>query len=112
MAVYREGYSAIKSITQQSVQIFSDACDFGAPVKVGSTLWNELKQLVDWYKIEGTVKKDQYGCSAQVLLMDEWAVSDEKKTVAQATEIYDVSYTKCTTGRCSGFDGFITVSKK
>ena len=33
MSVYKEGYKAIEMIERSSKQIYSDACDFGAPTK-------------------------------------------------------------------------------
>lgn len=111
MAIYREGYSIVNSIQSKSVQIFNDACDFGVPVKQDDTLWKELLQLVTWYKVEGSIKRNKLGCSAKIMLMDEWAVSDERKTVSEATEHYIVGYTKCTKGKCTGFDGYIYIEK-
>jgi hypothetical protein len=111
MAVYKEGYSAINRIKRESVQIYDDACDFGAPVKKGDSLWNELKQLVDWYSVEGTKSQSDLGCSAEIYLMDEWAVSDERKTIHEAEEFYLVTYNKCVSGACKGYDGYINVDK-
>lgn len=111
MSVYKEGYSTIRKITSQSVQIYSDACDYGAPVKVGDILWNDLIQLVEFYGVEGTKTKDKLGCSVKVFLMDEWAVSDERKTVKEAEEFFMVSYNKCDSGACKDFDGYITIEK-
>lgn len=51
MAIYREGYHAIELIEENSVQIFPDACDFGAPVRKGDEIWNRSKQLIDWWII-------------------------------------------------------------
>ena len=111
MAVYREGFHAISEIQKSSVQIFSDSCDFGAPCKKGDRIWNLAKQLVDWYKLDGTRKEWSMGVTNDVKLIDEWAVSDERKTLNQATEIYRVSYNKTTSGRCKGFDGYISIEK-
>ena len=111
MAIYREGFSAIKDIENNSVRIYNDACDFGAPCKKGDKIWNAAKQLVDWYKVENSRKQYAYGVENVVELMDEWAVSDERKTVEEATEYYKVSYHKANTGACKGYDGFISVEK-
>ncbi len=116
MAVYREGYHAIETINSKSVQIWQDACDFGAPCKKGDKIWNAAKQLVDWYKVENSrkqwdIRNKPCGVENIVELMDEWAVSDGRKSVKQATERYRVTYNKATGGRCDGYDGFVTVEK-
>lgn len=116
MAVYREGYSIVNQIQKSSKQIFSDACDFGAPVKKGDLLWNASKQLVEWYKDE-EAKREVYrystgrSVSAQVVLIDEWSVSDEIKTIKEATDKFRVEFISCTSGACKGFDGYINIQK-
>jgi hypothetical protein len=115
MAVYREGFSAIKDIEDNSVRIYDDACDFGAPCNKGDKIWNAAKQLVDWYGVPGSrtdySKVGGNGVTQTVELMDEWAVSDKRKTEEEATEYYRVSYHKANTGACKGYDGFISVEK-
>lgn len=118
MAVYREGYKALETIQRESKQIYSDACDFGALTKKGDHIWNAAKQLVDWYKVEGKREEHRYStgrsCSAVVELMDEWAVSDERKTVDQATERYEVCFVGVKGGmktRFGNYDGYIYVNK-
>nr|DAJ28059.1 MAG TPA: KH domain [Caudoviricetes sp.] len=116
MAVYREGYKAIEAIKRASKRIYNDACDFGAPTKKGDNIWNYAKQLCDWYGIEGTRKESRYatGCTLtqDVKLIDEWAVSDERKSLEAATEIYTVTFITCTDGQCKGMNGYIYISKK
>lgn len=113
MSVYKEGYHAVELITKRSKQIFSDAADHGAPTKKGDEIWNAAKQLVDWYGVKGTRKEHKYASGQtvahQVTLMDEWAVSDGRKTEAQATDLYVVTFTSCTSGACKGYDGFVMV---
>ena len=115
MSVYKEGYYIADQITKASVQIFPDACDFGAPVRQGDALWNMVKQLTEWYGIKGTRKVERYAtgrsCEYKVQLMDEWAVSDERKTVKEATQTFHVSFVSCTTGRCKGFDGYVYIQE-
>lgn len=114
MAVYREGYNIAELITKASVRIFNDAADYGAPVKKGDKLWNAAKQLADWYgEGETVVNRYSTGRSAdkKIILIDEWAVSDERKTLKEATEVYTLSFVSCTTGRCKGYDGYITLYK-
>jgi hypothetical protein len=115
MAVYREGYLAVEVIKNSSTRIWNDACDFGAPCKEGDKIWNAAKQLVEWYQIDGTRKQwgigANKGVSVDVELMDEWAVSDGRKSVKNATERYRVTFNKAKTGRCNGFDGFVSVDK-
>lgn len=115
MSVYREGFYTVELIRNRSVHIFDDAADFGAPTKKGDDLWNWAKQAIEWYGVEGTRKSHKYHTGASVEqiieLMDEWAVSDERKTVKEATERFKISYVTCTTGKCKGFDGFFSVEK-
>lgn len=116
MAVYREGFKAIELIEKNSVRIYNDACDFGAPTKKGDEIWNAAKQLVTWYGDEGTRSENRYAtgrsCKADVTLIDEWAVSDERKTISQATEVYSVEFVSCTDGKCKDYDGYVFVYKK
>lgn len=115
MSVYKEGYHAIHLIESDSTRIFEDACDYGAPCRKGDSIWNATKQLVEWYGNKETKKVNIYstGKSTEcvVTLMDEWSVSDERKTVKEATENYLVSFTTCNTGNCRGLDGFVSVTK-
>lgn len=116
MAVYREGFDAKFIIEAGSVQIFNDACDRGAPTKKGDKVWNAAKQLVEWYGEENTIERSRYStgrsCKAEVILIDEWAVSDKRKTVSEATEKYVVEFVSCTTGKCKGYDGYVNIYRK
>lgn len=116
MAVYREGFYAKEQIEANSIQIFNDACDFGAPTKQYDILWNYAKQLVEWYGEKDSIERHRYStgrsCKAIVTLIDEWAVSDGRKTERQATEKYVVEFVSCTTGECKGYDGYINIYKK
>lgn len=115
MAVYREGYHAVEQIQKTSVSIFDDACDYGAPCRKDDAIWNYTKQLFDWYKVNNTRNESRYisGASVETVveLMDEWAVSDGRKTQKQATERYRVTFVTCTTGKCKGYSGYVTVEK-
>lgn len=93
MAVYREGYSFIKDVQQLTTQIFSDAADCGMPIKRGSAQWNTLKYISKAYGNTASRKQNSDGSfSLDITLMDEWAVSDERKTVKEATETYVLTY--------------------
>lgn len=114
MSVYKEGYHALEEIHKSAKQIWPDACDFGTPVKEGSTLWNSIKQLCEWYGIKSTravsaADKKHRTVSIYVHLMDEWAVSDGRKTEKEATEFYKVTYNK--TPGIPGYDGFVEYYK-
>lgn len=115
MSVYKEGYYIIGEIQKKSLQIYSDACDYGAPVKQGDPLWNLMKQLTEWYGVKGSRQESRYktGRSVQqkIELMDEWAVSDGYKSEKEATEIYRLSFVSCTEGKCKGFDGYLSIEK-
>jgi len=113
MAVYREGYSALNLIQSQTVRIYNDACDTGAPTKKGDAIWNAAKQLTDCYGDENTRSEERYStgrsCKSDFTLIDEWAVSDERKTIEEATETYCIEFVSCTDGKCKGYDGYIFV---
>lgn len=118
MAVYREGYSFIEYLQRNSVEIFpGDACDFGVPVKKGDEIWNQCKSTIHFYGRDhvNTRQENRYSTgrsvSQNITLIDEWAVSDERKTVSEATEVFRIEFVSCTTGACKGFDGYITFSK-
>lgn len=115
MAVYREGYHALNEIQSQSIQIYDDACDFGVPVRKGDSNWNLSKMLFHMYGDRETRRQNNYSTGKNVYsnftLIDEWAVSDERKTIKQATETYTMTYTTCNTGKCKGYDGFISIHK-
>ena len=40
MAIYREGFHAVKSLQEQAIRIYDDACDYGVPVKKNDANWN------------------------------------------------------------------------
>lgn len=118
MAVYREGYSFIEFLQRNSINIFpGDACDNGVPVKKGDKVWNQCKSVIHFYgrRHIDTRQENRYSTGRSVsqciTLMDEWAVSDERKTVSEATEVFRIEFVSCTTGACKGFDGYITFSK-
>jgi len=115
MAIYREGYHAVDKIIKNSKNIFSDACDNGAPTRKGDEIWNLAKQLVEWYGDKESRKESRYSTGSSVTnvitLIDEWAVSDERKTLKQATEKFIVSYVTCKTGACRGYHGYISIEK-
>ena len=82
MSVYKEGYYFINLIEKASKQIYPDACDFGAPIRKGDTLWNGMKQIVDWYGNPDTKKVVTYGTGATVScvieLIEEWRTGREE----------------------------------
>jgi hypothetical protein len=120
MAVYREGYSILEKIQKALVQVFSDACDVGAPVQKDSQLWKDINQLFEWYADKRTKRNETItSYSFEFTLMDEWAVSDERKTVKEATEVYKLTYTKLEqyqkkpylNPQFKGMHGFVEVDK-
>jgi hypothetical protein len=120
MAVYREGYDILKKIQTASIQVFNDACDCGAPVQENDVMFNGIKQLFEWYGNKKTKKQETPEThSFEFTLMDEWAVSDERKTVKEATEKYKLTYTRLRTyqkkpylnSQFKGMHGFVEVQK-
>lgn len=105
MSVYKEGFYAVEEIQNQSKQIYQDACDYGAPVKVGDSLWNWVKQACEWYGVKGTRKVSCGGKQVDMVisLMNEW-------TPPYKTHYFKISYFK-TGGNEKNFDGFFEVSE-
>ena len=115
MAVYREGYHWVDELSKRSVQIFPDAADYGVPVRKGDEEWEVAKKLVEWYGVEGTREYNDYNVGKSVEhtieLMDEWAVSDGRKTIPEATERFQVGYVTCNGGKCKGKSGYIWITR-
>jgi hypothetical protein len=118
MAVYREGYSFIEFLQRNSIDIYpGESCDNGVPVKKGDSVWNQCKYVIDFYGRDnkGTRQENRYSTGRSVsqciTLIDEWAVSDERKTVTEATDVFRIEFVSCTDGKCKGYDGYITFSK-
>ena len=115
MAVYREGYHALKELQSQSIRNYNDACDLGVPVRKNDKNWKLAKMLFAMYGDETTRQQHNYSTGknvyANIKLIDEWAVSDGIKTIKQATENYTLVYVTCKTGNCKGFDGYITIDR-
>lgn len=117
MAVYREGFNIVENLLNNSKQIFSDAADYGVLVSKGDEFWNQAKQLVDWYGVEGTRKEQRYGSGVTVEhdieLMDEWAVSDGRKSEREATVKYRVSFVSIDSRykETKGYNGYITIDQ-
>jgi hypothetical protein len=115
MAIYREGYHAVQELKSQSIRIYDDACDYGVPVKKNDKNWNLAGMLFKTYGDKTTRQQHNYSTGKNVYsfvkLIDEWAVSDERKTLKQATDVFRLTYTTCTTGKCKGYDGYIAIEK-
>ena len=107
MSVYKEGYYAIKLITNNSKRIFDDAADYGCPVKKGDGIWMWVKQLVEWYRVRDVntrvVTKYPTGTtvSEEVELIDEWNCGNEER--------FKVTYT--TTRGNDIMDGIVEVER-
>lgn len=129
MAIYREGYKFVEDILRNERRIFVDACDMGVGVKKGDPLWNSMKYVVRAYANEWHGESDEPtknpvirtkdSCSTTFTLMDEWAVSDGRKTAEQATEKFRVTYQSFKPWRAKPYlypdfadmDGFISLEK-
>ncbi len=109
MAVYREGFSILEKYGNEKHQIWNDSCDEGVAVSKDDSNWNVFKQLVEWYGDPSTRKCDkEVGIVSEVVtLIDEWAVSDERKTVEEATEEYLVTFYKLGKGGYFGKSNLI-----
>lgn len=86
MAVFREAFNAMELIQKNSSQVFSDAADYGAPYVKGDKIWDACQQLASYHD-PGTEKSEKWkgGKTLEIIVIDEWAVSDGRKTVEQAT---------------------------
>jgi len=117
MAVYREGYMILEQYEKQKSQIWNDACDEGVAVNKGDKLSGAMLQLVEWYGDKATRKETAPNqVQIEVTLMDEWAVSDERKTVKEATEVYTVNYYGFKKSDLNslirrGYEGFYSITK-
>lgn len=109
MSVYKEGFSAVKTIESASKRIYPDACDFGALTNIGDNIWNAAAQLIQMYKDEDSVRKEEkYNTGITVThefsLMDEWSTGDQY--------MYRVTYVGSLKGQkmktpSGKFDGYI-----
>ena len=107
MSVFKEGYMIVSMIKNKSEHIYSDASDYGVPVRKGDHIWEAAKQLVEWYGLEGTRYEDKYHTGRSVRhdieLMDEWN--------SGRIERYRVYFTSCNMGKCIGHDGYISINE-
>lgn len=106
MAVYKEGFYAIQAIEKASKQIYLDACDYGAPISKGDALWNQVKQLFNWYGLKSTREVDEYSTgktlTGYVSLIEEFTTG---KTV-----FFKLTYVTATR-MPGGGDGYVYVEK-
>ena len=113
MSIFKEGYFVVKTIKDSSIRIYPDACDYGAPTKKDDKLWLIAKQAIDMYGLPNTRVENKYatGSSVSIVieLIDEGAVSDERKTIAEAKELYSITFTSCKDGACKNFDGYLSI---
>lgn len=67
MSVYKEMRDYIRRIKSESIQIYSDACDYGVPIYSNDdSIVKETKQMIEWYDLERTEEK--YGTGTAVRL--------------------------------------------
>jgi hypothetical protein len=119
MAVYREGYKAIELFAKSNQQVFNDAADSGTPVKANDENFNLVKMLFDMYGVKDSVVRSKGNHKFRFTLVDEWAVTDGIKTIKQATEEYELTYTKLKEYQkkpylnpaFKGMDAFVTIDK-
>ena len=105
MSVYKEGYHLVSMIEKASKRIYPDACDYGAPVRKGDVLWNEIKQIIEWYGNKETRVVELYSTGTTVKctieLMDEWTTGRE--------EHFELTYV--TTRKDKNMDGYVYVTQ-
>jgi hypothetical protein len=97
MAVYREGFKAYETYMNKYQRIFTDACDVGVPITDNPTdVGNQIMQMLLWYKNDETRKLVPDGVQIDVELLDEWALSDGRKTEKEAEFNLKLTYYKVT----------------
>ena len=97
MAVYREAFKALEVYDKCKHQIWNDACDEGVVVEENDSNYMWLKQLATSYADKGTRKvMANNQVKVNVTVIDEWAVSDERLSIKDATMKFEVSYYKFT----------------
>jgi hypothetical protein len=116
MSVYKEGFMYIQMLQAEEAKYGGG----GIPTKKGDNVWNAVKGLIHFYSGEDEGREIQVTdrktmVKKCITLIDEWAVSDERKTVKQATEVYEIGYY---TGPdikeapiYKGYDGLFTVTR-
>jgi hypothetical protein len=94
MAVYREGFSIVEKLIALQGPVYQDGADYGVTANPDSPIFKAVKQLVDWYGVKGSrIDHGNFcGISHDVELVDEWAVSDNRKTMKEATQVYRVTW--------------------
>ena len=114
-STYKEGYKAVEELEKASTRIFQDSADYGVPSKKDDQYWKKVQGLIKYYGIDGTKKIDTYGVGKtlqyDIELVDEWAVSDERKSIEEATDKYRIKFITCITGACKDKTGYFTINK-
>ena len=117
MAVYREGYHLIEQIQKNNKQVFNDA---GMPVAKGDKTWTLLGYVAKAYGIPGSRRQPGTSIlSITIELMDEWTVSDGRKTKGEAIDRFRITYYSLKRWKNKPYlnpefkdaDGFISFSK-
>jgi hypothetical protein len=93
MSVYKEGFAIVEMLERNQAAIYNDAADCGVFTKFKDATWKAVVQLVEWYAVKGTRKATNAGPTTTIKLIDEWAVSDERLSINDATILYQVTYT-------------------
>lgn len=119
MAVYKEGFDAIRNYNSAKQQIWNDACDEGVLVHTGNLFFKYMKTIVEMYGDESTRIATKNNVQVDITLIDEWAVSDERKSLKDATEKYTIHYHKFSDKEKNSpsmirksYDGFFNIEKK
>jgi len=107
MSVYKEALIGIRKIREASRQIYPDACDYGAPVKVGDSLWHTAKQLAEFYGIEDSRRDNVIQVSIMIEILDEW---NYEAGGAVTRILYKLTFVK--TPRDKGMDGYLEIEKQ
>jgi hypothetical protein len=117
MSIHKEGYHALNVLQSQEIRIYEDACDFGVPVRKNDSNWNLSKMLFSMHGDRDTRQQQNFingrgrNVYSFITLIDEWSVSDGRKTLKEATDTYSMCYTSYNTGKCKGYDGYISIRK-
>jgi hypothetical protein len=94
MAVYREGFHIVNKLIALQGPVYKEGADYGIIANPTSPIFKDVKQLVEWYGIKGSrIDHGNFcGISHDVELVNEWAVSDQRMTLQEATSTFRVTW--------------------
>lgn len=112
MAVYKEGWYAVRTISNRSFQIYPDAADFGAPFRKGDDIFREAATAAALYGIQPSRKVERYltgkDASIDFELMDEFGPTPARRTKFRLTVVLPEKGIKT---RGEKYDGYMHIEE-